>query len=217
MREGRVGILKGALSVRRYRVEGEVPEGREWLMEALNANAFQEPLSPVHKEERAGWVQIHNLLDLEFHDINLWLYNQYALFALRIDKKTVPAKLFKARLEKEIEAWKRQTGRERIGAREKEEIKERLELDMLRQTLPKVNVCEVEWNLTDGQVAFHNQSDKVNDLFRKLFHRSFGKTLIPVTPLDFIGDRPEEVERLMVAGLTEVGGAEAGEGAGGGE
>ena len=205
-----MGILKGALSVRRYRIEGTAPEGRDWLMTALNGNAFQEPLSPVHKEERIGWVQIHNLLDTEFDDINLWLYNQYVLFALRIDKKTVPGRLFKARLEKEIQAWKKQTGRERVGPREKEEMKERLELDMLRQTLPAVNVCEVEWNLTDGQVIFHNQSDKVNELFRKLFHRSFGLVLQPLTPLDFIGDRPEEMERLLAAGVTEVGENRAG-------
>jgi DNA recombination-dependent growth factor C len=202
-----MGVLKGALSVRRYQVEGVLPEGRETLIEALNANSFREPLSPVHKEEILGWTQIHNLLDTSFDDVNLWLYNHYAVFALRMDKKTLPARLFKAHLQKRQEAWCKESGRERVPAKVKEELKELLELEMLRQTLPKVAVHEIGWNLAEGWLMFHNQSDLVNDKLRKLFHRTFGLVLRPMGPLDWVADRPEEAERLLAAGTSELEGA----------
>ena len=58
-----MGIFKGALSVRRYRVDGEAPDGfRDLWRDALDAHAFRPPLSALHKEEIAGWVLAHNLL-----------------------------------------------------------------------------------------------------------------------------------------------------------
>ncbi len=200
-----MGILSGGLSVRRYRVEGQLPEAREALIAALNGNAFREPLSPVHKEEVMGWTQIHNLLDTSFDDINLWLYNHYAVFALRIDKKTLPAKLFKAHLQKRQQAWCKESGRERVPAKVKEELKELLELEMLRQTLPKVAVHELVWNLQEGWLAVHSQSDAVNDKLRKHFHRSFSMVLQPITPLEWTADLPDVADRLLSMGTTELG------------
>lgn len=201
-----MGILKGALGVRRYRIEGEVLAGdRDRMIAALNGHAFREPLSPVHKEEIMGWTQIHNLLDTDFSDINQWYYNQYIVFAMRIDKKTLPARLFKAHLEKKMAAWCKETGRERVPAKVKEELKSLLEVDMLRQTLPKVSMQEVTWNTKENWVIIHNQSDGINDKFRKLFHQTFGVALMPFTPLDFIGDRPEQVDQLLSAGTSTVG------------
>lgn len=199
-----MGVLTGSLSVRRYRVDGSLPEGREVLIQALNANAFRDPLSPVHKEESIGWTQVHNLLDTSFDDVNLWLYNHYAVFSMRVDKKTLPARLFKAHLQKRQQAWCKESGRERVPAKVKEELKELLELEMLRQTLPKVAVHELAWNLAEGWLMFHNQSDVVNDKLRKLFHRSFGLVLVPITPLDWIGDMPEEAERLLASGASDL-------------
>lgn len=197
-------ILKGPLSVRRYRVEGDSGAVREKIPSALTEYAFREPLSPVHKEEIAGWTQIHNLLDNFFDDTNQFMYNQYVLFGLRVEKKTVPAKLFRAHLQKKHEAWCKEHGRERVPAKVKEELKELLELDMLRQTLPKVALHEIVWNIAEGWVLFHNQSEAVNDRFRKLFFQSFGLPLIPFTPLDYIADRSDEQDRLFSAGTTEI-------------
>jgi DNA recombination-dependent growth factor C len=197
-------IFKGPLSVRRYTVEGDSASARDRLMQGLTEHAFREPLSPVHKEELGGWCLIHNLLDTDFSDSNQYLYNQYATFGLRVEKKTVPSKLFRAHLQKKFQAWCKEHGRDRVPAKVKEEIKELLELDMLRQTLPKVALHEVGWNLNDGWVLFHNQSEGVNDRFRKLFYQSFGLALRPFTPLDYVFDLPDQQERLMAAGTTEL-------------
>ena len=62
-----MGILKGGLSVRRYRAEAPPEDFRDRYIVALEDNAFREPLTETHKEQRVGWVQVHNLLDLAVH------------------------------------------------------------------------------------------------------------------------------------------------------
>src|SRR5204863_84443 len=86
----------------------------------------------------------------------------------------------------------------------KTELKEALELEMLQQTLPRVQVYEVAWNLSEGWVLFHNSSELPNDKFRKLFHRTFGMVLIPHDPLDFVGDRVDLAERLVGSGASDL-------------
>lgn len=202
-----MGILTGALSVRRYRVDGELPDDwRESFRDGLNASGFQENRSRTSKEERHGWVQYHNLLDTTFDDTTKWMYNHYLLFSMRVDKKTLPARLFRAHLDKRVQGWCEENKRERCPAAVKTELKEALELEMLAQTLPRVAVHEACWNTNEGWVLFHNGSDLVNDSFRKLFMRTFGMTPYLHDPLDYLGATPGLAETLLSTGASDLRG-----------
>ncbi|MCB9758996.1 MAG: recombination-associated protein RdgC [Alphaproteobacteria bacterium] len=198
-----MGILKGPMTARRYIALGEVPDGfRERYVEALNANAFREPFSKTSKEETVGWVSSHNLLDTDFTDLNMWLYNQYALFSLRVDKKSLPANLFRATLEQRGRQWCEEHGQERLPRSVKNELKDNLEFEWLQRTLPRVQVTEVVWNVVEGTVLYHSLSQASNDRFRKLFHRTFGLALEAVNPLDLITDD------TLAAALERTGGSD---------
>ena len=191
-----MGILNGQMTVRRYAVQGDVPEGfRDKFVESLNAHAFREPFSKVKKEEIEGWCHVHNLLDTDFTDLNQWLYNHYALFCLRVDKKVLPAKLFRAHLEKRVQEWCTQNDKERCPRGERDEIKDLLEIEMLKSCLPRVQTIEVCWNLAEGWLLFHSHSAGANDRLRKLFLNTFGLKLVPQNPLDILGD--EALESAM--------------------
>jgi DNA recombination-dependent growth factor C len=197
-------VFSGALTLRRYRVAGEVPDDfRTRYADALRANAFHPPPSAQHKAEVLGWCEVHNLLDTEFDVPERWLYNQYLVAAMRVDKKTVPAKLFRAHLDKKVAAWCQEQGRTRCPASVKVELKDLLEADMLARCLPRVTTAEFCWNVVEGWLAFHNASDGMNDRFRTLFRNTFGLVLHPWSPLDFLGDRPDLVMALEVAGLSD--------------
>jgi len=196
-----MGILSGALTARRYRVDGEVPIGfREGFAEGLRSYAFQDKSSPTAGEELVGWVEIHNLLDVGFEDINRWLYDHYAIFSLRVDKRVLPAKLFKAHLEKRVEAWCQEHQRSKCPAAVRGELKELLEFEMLQKTLPRVSVYEVCWNVTDGWLLFHNLSDRANERFVKLFFETFGLHPKPEAPLDLLGSDEELGEAMLCTG-----------------
>ena len=192
-----MGILSGAMSVRRFRVVGALPEGwRELYRERLEEFSFKTPPHDVGKEEIEGWVQVHNLLDTSFEDFNRWLYNEFVLLALRVDKKRLPAKLFKATLDKRCDEWKASRELERIPATKRTEIKEALEAEWLRRTLPSVALTEAVWQINEGWLVLHGMSDSVVDRFRKRFFRTFGLRLLPWSPLDYTED-PAVVDSLL--------------------
>lgn len=199
-----MGLFKGAMTVRRYRVIGDVPEDfRDRYRDALQSNAFRPPLNAMHEGEIVGWTRTQNLLDTDFADLNRWLFNHYLVASLRIDKKVLPAALFKAHLQKRIEEWCQGNQRERCPAKVKEELKEKLTEEMMLKTLPRVQIYEFCWNVVDGWVIFHNTSEGPNDKFRKLFRGTFGLTLAPFSPLDFLGDLPEVAAGLESAGVSD--------------
>lgn len=200
-----MGALKGSLSARRYQVMGELPAGfQDDYIAKLNDHAFRDALTAAHKEERLGWVQVHNLLDTEFDDINTWLYQQYAVFQMRVDKKVIPAKLFQATFQKRQQTWCKANNREKVPFSVKQELRETLELEMLAMTLPRVTTAEVVWNTAEGWLLFHSHAEAQNDRFRKLFHRTFGFILRPVTPLDYVADLPDTAARLLSGGTTDL-------------
>ena len=200
-----MGIMSGSLTVRRYRVAGDVPDDfRTRYAEALDEYAFKAPASSSHEGEVLGWCQVHNLLDTSFERLDKWLYNHYAVAALRIDKKSVPAKLFKATLDKRIEAWCQENGRQKAPASVRSDIKDALKADMLSRTLPRVAAHEWCWNIVDGWVIFHNTSERANDMFRTLFRQTFGLALLPFSPLDFLADAPELAGSLELEGTTDL-------------
>ena len=192
-----MGILSGALTARRFKVVGEIPEGfRDSYRDQLEAFAFRDPPNEPGKQETEGWVQTHNLLDASFTDLNRWLYDPYVIVALRIDKKVLPANLLKATVEKECLRWCAEKGVERCPNAVKTEIKERIEDEWLRRTLPRVRVTELCWNMREQWLVLHSLSESVGDRVRKRFHQTFGLRLVPWSPLDWMEDEAT-VEGLL--------------------
>ena len=196
-----MGILSGALTARRYRISGRIPDGfRDIFADALRTYGFRERSGPVSGEEQVGWVEIGNLLDTGFEDLNRWLYDRYALFSLRVDKKVVPTKLFRAHLDKRVQAWCQEHQRQRCPAAARAELKELLEFEMLQKTLPRVSVYEVCWNVVDGWLLFHNLSERANERFIKIFFETFGLHPQPMVPLDLVGGDAGLADLLLTTG-----------------
>ncbi len=196
-----MGILSGALTGRRYRIEGELPaDFRERFAESLRTYAFRDKSSLGSGEELVGWVEIHNLLDTGFEELNSWLYDRYALFSMRVDKKVLPAKLFRAHLDKRVQAWCAENQRSRCPASVRSELKELLTFEMMQKTLPRVSVYEVCWNVSDGWLLFHNLSERANERFVKLFFETFGYHPQPMVPLDMLGADASLADALLSTG-----------------
>lgn len=199
-----MGLFKGSLTARRYRVLGDVPSNfRESFADSLQTNAFHEPMSATHEGEIVGWTRVQNLLLTDFADLNNWLFNHYLVAAMRIDKKSVPAKLFRAHLEQRVQQWCAEQKRERCPSKIKAEIKEALTQEMLLKTLPRVQHYEFCWNIVDGWVIFLNTSEGANDKFRTLFRNTFGLVLAPLSPLDLLTDMPEASAALESLGISD--------------
>ncbi len=198
-----MGFLQGPLTARCYRVEADPPEGfRAVFPEALNAHAFHEPMSKAWREEVVGWVVTQNLLDTHFERVETWLFNQYAFFSLRVDKKALPAKYLKALLDKRIEAWCQETQAKACPRDVRADLKDALEIELLAKTLPRVQVTECVWNLAERTVWFHSTSEKANERFRRIFHQTFGLVLLPDNPLEWVDET--QAEALAGGGAPDL-------------
>ena len=200
-----MSLLTGALTARRYRVLGDVPEDfRTSFPDLLQIKAFREPIGSWGEEEIEGWVLAQNLLHTDFSRQDRWLFNHYLVASLRVDKKVLPARLFKAHLDERVSQWCQEKGRERAPASVKTEIKELLEEEMYARTLPRVAVYDFCWNLVDNWVIFAHTSDAANDRFRLRFHDTFGIHLAPFSPLDFLAGHTALAHALEIQGLSDL-------------
>jgi len=197
-----MGILKGALSARRYRVVGEPPSGARALWaDTLTSHGYREPASAVRREETVGWVHAENLLNSDFTDMDRWLVEPYAHFALRMDKKVVPPALLKAHVTVAAERWCEEEGHSPCPRSVRTELRDQLEDDLLRRTLARPRTSEVVWNLSENWLLFQSFSERVNTIFARLFFQTFGLEVHPDNPLDWLDD-PSLVRGLESTGAT---------------
>jgi recombination associated protein RdgC len=182
-----MALLQGPMTLRRFRVEGDLPaDPRDHLRDGLQAHAFPESATPQGGEEVEGWVVVHDLLDARFDDFNRWHYDDWVLMALRVDRKRLPKRLFQATLQRRCDRWCADKGVEHCPASVREELSDALSVEWYARALPTVTVTEAAWSLSGRSVWLTSLSDAVADRFRKRFLRSFGLTLVPLSPLDWL-------------------------------
>jgi DNA recombination-dependent growth factor C len=199
-----MGLLNGGVTARRFRVVGDLPDAwRDQFRERLTKNAFREPPTRVAKEEIEGWVRVQNLLDTDFDDFNLWLFQAFAVFSLRVDKKVLPGKLLSAHVDKKCREWARERGVERVPASVRKEIKEKMETEWLDRAFPRVAVTELAWNVTEGWALIGTTSEKTIDRIRKRFSRTFQLDLVPWSPLDAV--KTVDVREALLASAPSGG------------
>ena len=87
-----MGILSSSLSVARYAVEGEKVESiMETVREGLTKNAISE-IEDEYAEITTGWTPFESPYKPDFETYS-FIFGQYFLFSMRIDKKSVPSKI----------------------------------------------------------------------------------------------------------------------------
>lgn len=162
-------------SFRRWRVP-PVEEGfKDRCTDAINDHAFR-PAPEAQKEPRHGWVAFNRPLHVDFVPDD-WVFNDIAAFAIRTEQRRIPAGLLRARIDAAARSWCTEHQRERCPAAVRAELRETIENELLARCLPTFKTRPVLWNVVEGWVVFGASSEAMCDVFRKLFHRTFGLTL----------------------------------------
>jgi hypothetical protein len=175
-----MGIVSGAMSVARFRVEGALPDSwRDAVRDRLDGVRVPRPAAvAAQKEEVEGWVRVQNLLDTEFDDFNPGC-SRHAVFALRVDKKVLPGKLSRPRRQGAARKWAAERGVERVPANGPQGDQGEAGDGVAREdALPVLGGHRaVAWHVDGaGWVVHGGASEKVVDRVRKRFHRTFGSS-----------------------------------------
>jgi DNA recombination-dependent growth factor C len=165
----------------RYRVRGEI-EGSFWdaVDEGVKRHAFREIEGPG-EEVGMGWASVEDFTDTEFQGAS-YIFGSYVALSLRLDTVRVPPKILEIHFKRESKKILDQSGRQRLSASQKRELKDNLKESLKRQVFPSIQVFDLIWDTTRSVVYFGSLGIKARERVEDHFKKSFGLTLIPLIP-----------------------------------
>ncbi len=189
-----MNLLSASISLTRYKVEGRLKTPvLETVAAGLKKNAVSE-IDDQSLEKAVGWTSFEKPYQPDFSG-STYAYGSYLVFALRIDKKTIPSKMFKKHFMIESARRLAESGRQYLSRNEKQTIKDHV-IDRLNIKIPATpNVYDIIWNYEDSVLWFFSNLKAANEELETLFLRSFDLTLIRVIPY---------TAALLASGLTDT-------------
>ncbi|MBC8439734.1 MAG: recombination-associated protein RdgC [Deltaproteobacteria bacterium] len=180
-----MGLISSTHSVSRYHIDGKI-EGS--ITEEVRNGLIKHSIPKIESEYdeiSAGWTPVESPYNPDFNKFS-FLFGTYFLFSLRIDKKSIPAKLIQKYMAIEIEKKKEKSGRDFISKNEKSEIKE-LVIDVLMHKIPAIpSVYDVLWNYEEKNLYLYTTQKAANEFFETIFLKSFNLKPIRLFPYTIV-------------------------------
>ncbi len=180
-----MGLISSTHSVTRYHIDGKI-EGsiNEKVREGLIKYSIPK-IENEYDEVSAGWAPLESPYNPDFESFS-FLFGTYFVFSLRVDKKSIPAKLIQKYIAMEIEKKKEKSGRDFISKNEKSELKEHV-IDILMHKIPAVpNLYDVLWDYEEKNLYLYTTQKAANEFFETIFLKSFKLKPIRLFPYTLI-------------------------------
>jgi hypothetical protein len=176
-----MSVLAASNSITRYRVKGRL---KSPVMETVAAGLKKNVISEIddHVSDKAiGWTSFEKPYQPDFSG-STYVYGTYLVFALRIDKKTIPSKMFKKHYMIASAQRLADGGRQYLSRNEKQTIKDRV-INQLNLKVPATpNVYDIIWNYEDSVLWLFSNLKAANEELETLFLKSFDLSLMRVIP-----------------------------------
>ncbi len=176
-----MGLIKGTLTLTRYRVKEEPPEllTDEYLTERLLKNAFVD-IEDAPEEQSLGWVEFFNPLESGFNPAN-YRFGGFLAFTLRLDTRKLPARTVARYYAIREVRYQEKTGR-RPNSLAKKELKEAVKSELMRRALLNTELMEVAWLYQENEIWLAAVGEKRRETFEELWRRTFGLALEMLVP-----------------------------------
>jgi recombination associated protein RdgC len=176
-----VGLLSSALSITRYRVQGRLKAPvLETMARALKEYAIPEIDGGV-ADKTVGWTSFERPFAPDFEGSS-FVMGTYFVLSLRIDKRTIPAKVLKKHCAIETAKRLAKSGRQFVSREEKNLIKDHVR-NVLTQRIPTTpHLYDLIWSHEDGFLWFFSTQKSANEELESLFVKSFNLSLIRLFP-----------------------------------
>ena len=180
-----MGLISSTHSVTRYNIDGKI-EGsiNEKVREGLIKYSIPK-IENEYNEISAGWTPLESPYNPDFERFS-FIFGTYFVFSLRVDKKSIPAKLIQKYIAMEIEKKKEKSGRDFISKNEKSELKEHV-TDILMHKIPAVpSLYDVLWDYEEKNLYLYTTQKAANEFFETIFLKSFKLKPIRLFPYTLI-------------------------------
>ena len=180
-----MSIISSTHSITRYHIDGKI-EGsiNEEVLNGLIKYSIPK-IESEYDEITAGWVPLESPYNPDFKKFS-FSFGTYFVFSLRIDKKSISAKLIQKYMALEIQKKMEKSGRDFISKNEKSEIKE-LVTDILMHKMPAIpNLYDVLWDYEQKNIYFYTTQKAATEFFETIFLKSFQLKPIRLFPYTLI-------------------------------
>lgn len=176
-----MSILSSSVSITRYKVSGKlIAPIIDNISDGLKSNTISEIDNQI-SDKAVGWTTFDKPFQPDF-DGSSFVYGNYFVFALRIDKKNIAAKVLQKHYTIEVAKRMAESGRDFLSKNEKRLVKEHV-LSALSLRIPATpNIYDLVWNYENSEVWFFSNLKAANEELEDLFSKSFSLSLIRLFP-----------------------------------
>jgi len=204
-----MGILSSSVSISRYTVEKKKTEDQpdsvlEIVRNGLKENAIT-GIEDDYEEISIGWTPYESPYDPDFEKFS-FVFGEYFIFSLRIDKKKIPAKIIQKHTAVEIAKRLKESDREFLSKNEKTDIKDQV-IEHLMGRIPSTpDIYEVIWDYEQALLFFFTTQKAANEELETIFFKSFKQKLIRLFPFTLVETSPSftDSERDLAANLSTI-------------
>ncbi|WP_020675332.1 recombination-associated protein RdgC [Geopsychrobacter electrodiphilus] len=181
-----MGLLAPAASLCHFEVIGDLPSDQifQFVSERLHNERFRSIEKSID-EYSCGWVEMDDHDAAEFAEERQLLRERTLCFALREDRRKIPAALLKREITRiSAEYLEAHPTFNRVPKSEREAIRDLASSQLFSRTLPVPAVSDIVWKIDSGLLRFTSLSQNRIDSFQGLFHQSFPELRLRLlTPL----------------------------------
>ena len=176
-----MGLLSATTSLTRFKVDGKLEEP---ILETIASGLKQNTIADIDdnpSEQAVGWTSFKDPFNSNFNGSN-FMVGIYIVFALRIDRKSIPSKMVQKHFALASARKLKDLGRDFLSANEKRAIKDSV-LNTLNLKIPATpHVFDVIWQYEKGELWFLSNLKSANEALETLFIKSFGARLVRCIP-----------------------------------
>ncbi len=185
-----MGLLSTSVSITQYRVEGKI---KDPVMDTVRTGLKKHTIDEIDNEtseQVIGWTPFENPFTPDFDTADIIIDTTF-VFSLRIDKKSIPAKVVTKHFNLETTRRLAESNRDFLSRAEKKEIKERV-VNVLSTRIPATpNIYDLTWDYEAGRLWFFTNLKSANEALESLFTQSFKLSLIRLFPYTAAEFNPE--------------------------
>jgi DNA recombination-dependent growth factor C len=176
-----MSLTSSSVSITRYNVQGQYKSRViDTIADGLKRHAIADIDQQV-ADKAVGWTSFDKPFQPDFGG-SAFVYGNYFVFSLRIDKKNIAAKVLKKHYTIEAARRMAESRRDFLSKAEKKMIKDHV-LNSLSLRIPATpNIYDVVWNYEAASLWFFSNLKAANEELETLFAKSFGLSIIRIFP-----------------------------------
>jgi DNA recombination-dependent growth factor C len=176
-----MSLLSSTVSITQYNVNGKFESQIiDTVADGLSRNTIKDIDQQVI-DKAAGWTSFDKPFQPDFSGSS-FVYGNYFVFSLRIDKKNVAAKVLKKHYTIEAARRMSQSGRDYLSKTEKRAIKENVRNALFLKVPATPHIYDIVWNYEEASLWFFTNLKAANEELETLFSKSFRLSMIRIFP-----------------------------------